>query len=94
MVMASEDWRNDAKTDYDMVAGHQWSDEEMAYLEDNLRPAITMNRMGPVIDSVVGHQVNNRQEIKFLGRDTGDARPNEILTGAYQWCAASMPSPW
>ena len=83
----SKDWRDDAKIDYDMAAGHQWSSEEIAYLEENLRPAITMNRMGPVIDSVVGHQVSNRQEIKFIGRTQGDAQVNEVLTGAYQWVA-------
>jgi hypothetical protein len=83
----SKEWREEARTDYDMVAGHQWSVEEMAYLEENLRPAITMNRTGPVIDSVVGHQVTNRQEIKYVGREVGDAQVNELLTGAYQWVA-------
>jgi len=80
-----KDWREEARELYDLVAGKQWTDEEMAYLNEQMRSAITMNRIGPMVQAVVGHQVINRQEIKYLPREQGDVEANEVLTGAAQW---------
>jgi hypothetical protein len=82
----SNKWRKEAKDSYDFVAGHQWTDQEQQELEEDLRAAITFNRIGPVIDSVSGHQVNNRQDIRYSPRRVGDSVVNEILTGAVKWC--------
>jgi hypothetical protein len=78
----SNKWRKEARDCYDFVAGHQWTDQEQSELEEDLRAAITFNRIGPVIDSVTGHQVNNRQDLTFYPRQPGDVQVNEILTGA------------
>ena len=78
-------WMKEAKDAYDLVAGHQWSEEDRAVLEEMNRPAVVFNRVGPVIDSVCGTEVNNRQQVQFIPRQAGDSGVNELLTGAAQW---------
>jgi len=78
-------WMKEAKDAYDLVAGHQWSEEDRAVLEEMNRPAVVFNRVGPVIDSVCGTEVNNRQQVQFIPRQAGGSGVNELLTGAAQW---------
>lgn len=79
------EWLEEARDCYDMVAGHQWSDDDRAVLEEMNRPAVVFNRIGPVIDSVAGTEISNRQQVQYLPRQVGDAGVNELLTGAAQW---------
>lgn len=78
-------WIDEAKNCYDMVAGHQWDDTDRAVLEEQNRPVVSFNRIGPVIDSVAGSEVTNRQQVQYIPRQVGDAGVNELLTGAAQW---------
>lgn len=82
---ASAGWREEAKTNFDLYAGHQWDGDDIQILKDELRPFITFNRVAPIVDSIAGMEVSNRQEIAFLPREEGDVKKNEILTGAAQW---------
>ena len=77
-----KDWRTEARLCYDMVAGNQLTKTEKAELEEALRPAIIFNRIDPVVSAVVGHQINNRQEIRYIPREEGDVKVNEVLTAA------------
>lgn len=77
-----KDWRRESATCYDMVAGHQFTDEEVAELEEMLRPAVTFNRIDPVVAAVTGHQINNRTEVRYSPRQLGDVKINELLTAA------------
>lgn len=81
----SANWRTEAIKLYDFKAGHQWSAEDEAKLAEEGRPTVTFNRMGPYFDAVTGTEINNRQEIKYLPRTTGDSKKNEILTQAAKW---------
>ena len=79
---ASSKWREDAKEDYDFVAGRQWSAQDEAALREQGRPPVTFNRLLPVIKAAAGSEVNARQDIQYLPREIGDAAKNELLTEA------------
>lgn len=81
----SEQWRKDAREDYDFLAGRQFSDEELQTLKKQKRPAVVFNRIRPVIDSVYGQEIGNRRQVRFIPREMGDAVANEMLTGAAEW---------
>jgi hypothetical protein len=81
----SEKWREEAKEDYDFVAGRQYTDDEIQALKKKKRPVVVFNRIQPVIDSVYGQEIGNRREVRYIPREMGDVKPNELLTGAAQW---------
>ena len=81
----SRAWAAEAREAYDFVAGHQWSDEDLEKLTEQNRPAITFNRVGPLIDAVCGSQVNNRLETRYLPRTIEDGGSSEILGGVLAW---------
>jgi hypothetical protein len=78
-------WREDAREAYDMAAGAQWSEEDLAILKDQKRPAVVFNRIARTVNAVIGTQVSNRQETRFIPREMGDVQVNEILTAANEW---------
>lgn len=67
----NEEWRRAAQEDYDFVAGKQWKEEDIQAFEASGRPAITINRIKPLINVLSGYQRLNRYDIDFLPR-TGD----------------------
>lgn len=70
-VDSSKKWRDEAREDYDFVAGIQWTEKERACFRKQGRPAITLNRIKPLINVLSGYQRLNRYDIDFLPR-TGD----------------------
>jgi hypothetical protein len=82
---ASSEWREEAHEMYDMVAGTQWSDSDIRVLQEQQRPAVVFNRISRTINAVVGTQVTNRQETRYIPRELGDVQVNEILTSAADW---------
>ena len=78
-------WRAQAEEDFGFVAGDQWDQSDLDWLRDQLRPAVTYNRILPMIDAVAGHEVSNRQEVRYIPRELGDVGVNELLTGAAEW---------
>lgn len=84
-VEHSNQWRKDTRRAYGFVAGEQWEPEDQQLLKEQLRPAITFNRVGPIIEAVVGSEINNRQEVRYLPRTLDDSGVNETLSEAARW---------
>lgn len=78
-------WREAAREEYAFRDGHQWTDEEKAQLLENSRVPVVFNRVQVIIASVSGSEINNRTEVRFIPREIGDAKPNEILTAGAEW---------
>lgn len=81
----SREWRRQAKEDFDFVAGEQWDERDVRKLKEMMRPIITFNRVLPIVNAVSGQEISNRQEVRYVGREPGDAKPNELLTSAAHW---------
>jgi len=81
----ARDWRTEAKEDFDFVANRQFSEDELKVLQKRKRPAVVFNRIGPIIDAITGYEIGNRREVRYIPRELGDVKPNELLTAAGQW---------
>jgi hypothetical protein len=81
----AQDWRDDAKEDFDFVAGRQLTDTEIRTLQRRKRPIVMFNRTSAIIDAITGYEIGNRREVRYIPREEGDVRPNELLTSAGQW---------
>ena len=77
---ALSEWREAAEQEYAFKDGHQWTDAEKADLEERSRVPVVFNRVQVILASVSGSEINNRSEVRFIPREIGDAKPNEILT--------------
>ncbi len=85
----SSQWRTEAKELYDIRAGHQWSDEDKALIQDRYGgayPTTSFNLTDKYVDAVTGLQINNRQEIRYYPREMGDVGVDEFATGSVKWC--------
>lgn len=82
---ARDEWAAEAKTCFDFEGGHQWDAEDLKKLQDEQRPAITFNRIKPVINAVSGSEVSNRQEVRFIPRELNDRGVSEVYTQAAEW---------
>ena len=80
-VDKSGDWRKEATEDYDFVAGKQWKDEDKASLDKRGKPAITINKIKPLINVLSGYQRLNRYDIDFLPRTNDDMQLCNVRKG-------------
>lgn len=81
----SAEWRKEAREDYDFVAGRQWSQDDETRLKNELRPVVTFNRSEIIIDAIAGNEILNRNEVRYIPREQGDALPNELYSEAARW---------
>ena len=80
-----KEWREEAKLDYAMVAGDQWDEDAKRTLKEQNRPPSVFNIIAPMVNSVCGFEVSNRQEVRYIPRQVGASGVNEILTSAAKW---------
>lgn len=84
-------WREQADEDFEFVAGGsyddsgQWRKTDIDKLKLQDRPIITMNRLEPLIEGIVGAEVNNRQEVSYQAREPGDTGVAVALLEAGKW---------
>lgn len=81
----SSKWREEAREDYNLVAGEQWAEQDKVALLDQMRQPITFNRTAPMVDAVTGAEILNRQEVHYVPRQQGRVQVSEMLTAADEW---------
>jgi hypothetical protein len=64
----------EAATDYNFYANKQWEDTDLRILNEEKRPHVTFNQAAKVVDTVVGSQITNRYDIKYLARTPDPTR--------------------
>jgi hypothetical protein len=79
------DWRKEAREDFLFYANDQWSEDDKKQLRLQGRPAMTFNRIAPLVNAVTGSEINNRREVRYIPREEGDSLPDEMLTSAGEW---------
>lgn len=85
------DWRKEAQQADDFYNGHQWEDDDVRVLMEQMRPQITFNRIKPVIQAIVGTEIQHRQKIVFLPRHPPEedvAAASDLATDAVDWAIA------
>lgn len=79
------DWYEQAAEDFRFREGKQWSDDDVEKLEEENRVAAVFNRVGPVVNAILGQEVANRQEVKFLRRRVGEVSMADPMNDAIKW---------
>lgn len=74
-----KDWDEEAKEDYKFALGDQWTEEERAKLKEAGRPALTFNRIRPLINIVSGYQRENSARIKINPEGGEDQVFSEVM---------------
>ena len=76
----SAPWRDEARDAYEFACGRQWSAEDIAYLKEQNRPYVTLNRVGKFLDAICGTEVNNKMEWKYMVGGIEDSAANDLAT--------------
>jgi hypothetical protein len=79
------DWIKEARECNRFAAGHQYTEQELRDIKGGNKVPVTFNRIGPVIDAVVGSEIQGRQQTQYHPRELGDAMVNEMLTEGAEW---------
>lgn len=84
-VQGRKSWKDKAKTDYDFYKGDQWDEADRNKLRKQKRPAITINRIRPLMNLVSGYQRLNRYEPDFLPRTENDINLCKVRKGVTKY---------
>ena len=74
--------------------GEQWDDYDVAALEAEGRPALTINTILPTVNTVLGEQSTRRADIRFKPRRGGDEDVANTLTKLYMQIADNNKLDW
>ena len=74
--------------------GEQWDHMDIANLDAEGRPALTINTVLPTVNTVLGEQSNRRADIKFKPRRGGSEEVAHTLTKLYMQIADNNKLDW
>jgi hypothetical protein len=74
--------------------GDQWDPDDAAALENEGRPALTINTILPTINTILGEQSSRRADVKFKPRRGGDEAVAHTLTKLYLQISDSNKLDW
>ena len=84
-VEAQQPWRKVALEDREFYSGKQWAKVDKKELEEARRPAITINRIKPLINVLCGYQRLNRYDVDFLPRTNDDDEQAQLRKGVTKY---------
>ncbi len=77
-----------SERDRDYYDGSQWTDEEISILEKRGQPVITINRIAPKVDAMIGVEIKTRRDPKAFPRNgRHDEKAAEAATDALRFVA-------
>jgi hypothetical protein len=59
--------------------GKQWEDATRRGLNQLDRAALTINEIGPQLDALIGYQIEQRTDLRYLPQESGDQRVADML---------------
>ena len=74
--------------------GEQWDDYDMQDLDDQGRPALTINTILPTINAVLAEQSAKKADIQFKPRGGGEQAVADVLTQVYAYIAHNNKLDW
>ena len=74
--------------------GEQWDDFDMQMLDDQGRPALTINTILPTINAVLAEQSSKKADIQFKPRGGGEQDVADVLTQVYAYIADNNKLDW
>src|SRR5688572_26138220 len=90
----TKEWREKAEESYGFVENRQWSDDDLQFLKNARRPAITFNKILPQVRMLSGMERQNREELRVFPREGGDTQDAEVMTGLVKYVLDENLSPW
>lgn len=83
----TQDNRALCERDRDYYDNKQWTEAEKTELDKRKQPIITVNRIKPKIDSIIGLEVRSRTDIKAFPRTPNDEGGAEAATDSLRYIA-------
>jgi hypothetical protein len=74
--------------------GEQWDEFDIQELDDQGRPALTINTILPTINAVIGEQSSKKADIQFKPRGSGNQDIADVLTKVFQQIADNNKLDW
>jgi len=106
--LAKQQWeaytraRDNGHTNYIEIAkqcdafyrGEQWDAADVAELDDQGRPALTINTILPTVNTVIGEQSTRRADIRFKPRGSGMQETADVLTKVFMQISDNNKLEW
>jgi len=89
-----EDYIHMAKKCDAYYRGEQWDEFDMQQLDDQGRPALTINTILPTVNAVLAEQSTKKADIQFKPRGGGNQDVADVLTQVYAQIADNNKLDW
>jgi hypothetical protein len=78
----------------DFVLGQQWDSADLARLQQQRRPALTINKILPTLLNVQGDQINTRADVNFKAKKLGGEDLTDVLDKLFLHIAGENDLGW
>ena len=74
--------------------GEQWAQQDIQALELQRRPAITINKILPTLETILGEQIQNRTEVLFRPANGAPSETADALSKVWMQISQNNQLPW